>query len=158
MNREKQCDRMVRHIFGSVIRDIADFDPVFSTTSDVNNVESDSQPGDHFAVSEFRRHRFADRNFIGHHRGSVRDLVRQLALDRDRHEFDSGAGQQSALQREIGVMRIKKVDALVLHDRWVKTEATLQDLRTQNVEVLISHEKDAEFKMRFIYVLGQTQR
>jgi hypothetical protein len=55
-------------------------------------------------------------------------------------------------------MRIKKVDALVLHDRWVKTEATLQDLRTQNVEVLISHEKDAEFKMRFIYVLGQTQR
>ena len=71
---------------------------------------------------------------------------------------NSGAGQQFAFDREIGIMWIQKVDTLSFHDRWVEIQVTLQAARTQNAEVLIFNQAETGLKCRSSYVSAKLER
>src|SRR6478736_84051 len=97
MNGEQQRDRVIRYVFCSIIWNVTDLDAVFPATRNVNDIETDTHPRDHFTVPEPTRDRFVDRDLVGHDSHRVSDLFYYLALNPDRHHLETGSPQQLLL-------------------------------------------------------------
>ena len=116
MNGEEQRDRVIRYIFCSIIRNVTDLYPIFPAARDVDDIETDSHPSNHFTVPEPCCDRFADRNLVGHNSDRISNLVYNLALHPDRHQLEPGARQQLLLDRQIGMRWIEIIDSLIFHN------------------------------------------
>src|SRR5271157_5320579 len=116
MNGEEQRDRVIRYIFCSIIRNVTDLYPIFPAARDVDDIETDAHPRNHFAVPEPCCDRFADRNLMGHNSDRISNLVYNLALHSDRHQLEPGTRQQLLFDRQIGMRRIEIIDSLVFHN------------------------------------------
>src|SRR5271166_2038961 len=129
MNGEEQRDRVIRYIFCSIIRNVTDLYPIFPAARDVDDIETDSHPRNHFTVPEPCCDRFADRNLVGHNSDRISNLVYNLALHPERHQLEPGARQQLLFDRQIGMRWIEIIDSLVFHSsRYLLSEARELDI------------------------------
>ena len=116
MNGEEQRDRVIRYIFCSIIRNVTDLYPIFPAARDVDDIETDAHPRNHFTVPKPCCDRFADRNLVGHDSDRISNLVYNLALHPNRHQLELGARQQLLFDRQIGIRWVEIIDSLVFHN------------------------------------------
>src|SRR5271165_403758 len=116
MNGEEQRDRVIRYIFCSIIRNVTDLYPIFPAARDVDDIETDAHPRNHFTVPEPCCDRFADRNVVGQNSDRISNLVYNLALHPDRHQLEPGSRQELLFDRQIGMRWIEIIDSLVFHN------------------------------------------
>src|SRR5271165_2391933 len=83
MNGEEQRGRVIRYIFCSIIRNVTDLYPIFPAARDVDDIEPDAHPRNHFTVPQPCCDRFADRNLVGQNSDRISNLVYNIALHPD---------------------------------------------------------------------------
>src|ERR1700746_1221781 len=116
MKGEEQSYRVIRDIFCSIIRNVADLYPIFSTGWSVDNIEADAHPRNHAAVPKLCGDRFADWHLVRHNRGGISDLLYNVALHSQGRQLEPGALKQLSLDRKVGIGWIEIIDSVTVHN------------------------------------------